>query len=203
METTPHHTAYKSLSFLGYPAYRVGDDGSVWSCYKHRGGPGRVRIDYLSDRWRRLVGKPHPNGGHLRVVLCNQSGHRSMFVHRLVLMAFAGPCPDGLIGCHNDGNPANNRLENLRWGTPASNLADRDAHGRTARGAGHGRTPFTDEDVRVIRKTYAAGTSQKLLARKYNVAKSCIWAIVTGRSWRHIELYPRHSPAAHVSCGVH
>lgn len=51
-------------------------------------------------------------------------------VHRLVLAAFVGPCPDGLIGCHYDGNPANNNVENLRWDTHAANTADTLRHGR-------------------------------------------------------------------------
>ncbi len=29
--------AYRSLDFLGFPDYRVGDDGSVWSCRKMAG----------------------------------------------------------------------------------------------------------------------------------------------------------------------
>ena len=51
-------------------------------------------------------------------------------VHVLVLEAFVGPCPDGLMACHNDGNPANNHLGNLRWDTAASNMQDRIVHGR-------------------------------------------------------------------------
>lgn len=50
-------------------------------------------------------------------------------VHRLVLEAFVGPCPEGMEGCHEDGDPTNNRLENLRWGTHSSNMLDRVRHG--------------------------------------------------------------------------
>lgn len=50
-------------------------------------------------------------------------------VHRLVLKAFRGsPLPDQ-VGCHNDGNPLNNRLENLRWGTLKDNAQDCLKHG--------------------------------------------------------------------------
>ena len=44
--------------------------------------------------------------------------------HHLVLEAFAGPS-NGLWGLHADDNPSNNRLSNLRWGTPTENAADR------------------------------------------------------------------------------
>lgn len=58
--------------------------------------------------------------GHLKVDLCG----RRVFVHRLVLDAFVGPCPDGMEGCHNNGNPADNRVENLRWDTRSANVID-------------------------------------------------------------------------------
>ena len=35
-------------------------------------------------------------------------------VHRLVLEAFVGPNPPGLECCHNNGDPSDNRVENLR-----------------------------------------------------------------------------------------
>lgn len=50
-------------------------------------------------------------------------------VHRLVLQAFRGECPPGQQGCHEDGNLFDNRLSNLRWGTPSSNAQDRIQHG--------------------------------------------------------------------------
>lgn len=37
--------------------------------------------------------------------------------HALVLEAFVGPRPPKNDACHNDGNPKNNHVSNLRWGT--------------------------------------------------------------------------------------
>jgi hypothetical protein len=45
-------------------------------------------------------------------------------VHRLVLEAFIGPCPEGMECCHNDGNPKNNSIDNLRWDTHINNVKD-------------------------------------------------------------------------------
>lgn len=50
-------------------------------------------------------------------------------VHRLVLLAFEGPCPSGMEACHADGDRANNVRTNLRWDTPSSNASDRVTHG--------------------------------------------------------------------------
>ncbi|UOE45960.1 NUMOD4 motif-containing HNH endonuclease [Agromyces larvae] len=69
------------------------------------------------------------NGGHQMVRLALDGNQKPALVHRLVLEAFVGPAPEGTEGCHNDGNPANNRLENLRWDTPSANHRDKREHG--------------------------------------------------------------------------
>lgn len=50
-------------------------------------------------------------------------------VHRLVLLAFVGPRPDGMECRHIDGDHQNNILGNLRWGTHSENEFDRVKHG--------------------------------------------------------------------------
>lgn len=50
---------------------------------------------------------------------------RNVMVHRLVLEAFVGSCPEGMQCCHWDDVPTNNRLSNLRWDTPAENEKDK------------------------------------------------------------------------------
>ena len=55
-------------------------------------------------------------------------------VHRLVLLAFVGrPSRKGMVARHKDGDPANNRLGNLAWGTAQENWQDRKQHGRGTR----------------------------------------------------------------------
>lgn len=54
---------------------------------------------------------------------------KAHYPHRLVLEAFIGPCPDGMETCHNNGNPEDNHLENLRWDTVAANNRDVIMHG--------------------------------------------------------------------------
>lgn len=51
-------------------------------------------------------------------------------VHRLVLEAFRGPCPEGMECRHIDGNQQNNWLSNLAWGTAKENAEDRVLQGR-------------------------------------------------------------------------
>jgi hypothetical protein len=42
----------------------------------------------------------------------------------LALEAFVGPRPDGFVGCHNDDDPLNNHISNLRWDTYSGNNRD-------------------------------------------------------------------------------
>lgn len=121
----------------GFEFYRVGDDGTVWS--RKRG-----------SEWRML--KPsRSNTGHLLVELFKKkftnSGRYMLKVHRLVLEAFIGPCPPGCEGCHNDGDPTNNRLENLRWDTHAANMADMATHQTRAVGERCGASKLSNADA--------------------------------------------------------
>lgn len=72
----------------GFPGYRVGDDGTVWSCWKRGGFPA------MTGAWRQLKTKQQ-KGGYLSVGLKRDGKYHWLLVHRLVLMAFVGPCPEG------------------------------------------------------------------------------------------------------------
>ncbi|MET9329469.1 NUMOD4 motif-containing HNH endonuclease [Tsukamurella sp. NPDC003166] len=57
--------------------------------------------------------------------------HRPWLIHRLVLEAFVGdPTEAGMHGCHRNGDPQDNRPENLYWGTVSENIRDTVRHGR-------------------------------------------------------------------------
>jgi hypothetical protein len=79
--------------------------------------------------------RPQPREtGHLKVGL-HRDGQTWLYVHRLVLEAFVGACPDGHEACHRDGDPTNNRVGNLYWGTRSQNAQDRWRHARQKTGA--------------------------------------------------------------------
>lgn len=63
------------------------------------------------------------------VTLYVNSVSKVRLVHQLVLEAFVGPRPEGMQGCHNNGQPFDNRPENLRWDTRSANALDSVRHG--------------------------------------------------------------------------
>lgn len=153
--------------------YEVSDDGRVRSLWFRNGRADRPRAVPLF-----MKGIVQSRGGYVHVML---SGRRQLSVHRMVLETFVGPRPPGMEACHSNGNPADNRLSNLRWGSRLDNAADRDAHGRTARGERNGCAKLSAEQVADIRASNERGVD---LARRYGVTKSQISAVRTHRKWK-------------------
>ena len=108
-------------------------------------------------------------------------------VHRMVCLAFHGPAPEGKEVAHGNGDPYDNRAENLRWATKEENAADRGIHGTAYRGDGHRWSRLTEEDVRDIRRRVGDGERQIDLATEYHMHRSAIAHIVSGRSWAHVK----------------
>ena len=102
--------------------------------------------------------------------------------HTLVLTAFVGPRPKGLECCHNDGNPWNNKLENLRWDTAQSNQQDRAKHGTSNRGERCANAKLTEMQVAAIR---VDSRLQREIAADYGVRQSAISRIKSGAGWAH------------------
>lgn len=85
---------------------------------------GRVRsLRFRGNGDSRLMSAPKNRAGYR--VLTLGVDRRQFRLHVLVLEAFVGPRPDGAQGCHNDSNKENNSAANLRWDSPAGNIADR------------------------------------------------------------------------------
>ena len=161
-----------------FPGYRVGSDGSVWS--QRALGP--------SKEWRLLHGAVNCDG-YRDVTLCRGLLRRHFFIHRLVLTAFVGPCPEGMECRHLDGDPANNCLNNLCWGTPKSNKADSILHGtrKLFFGSNNGRAKLSEDTVRNIRRMYALGHhTYQSLSNHYGVSERTIYSILARKTWNHI-----------------
>lgn len=147
----------------GLPGYEVSSLGQVRS-WRAPFGRGR--------RSEPLVLKPRTNHkGYLRVNL----GGRTRKVHRLVLEAFVGPCPEGHVADHRNRDRSDARAANLRWVTPAEN----NQHLRK----------LAPGQVVELRRLYAAGEMNlRELAQVFRIDHTTVSAIVRGETYREIPL---------------
>lgn len=109
---------------------------------------------------------------------------RKRYVHRLILETFTGPCPNGMECRHWDGDPHNNRWENLLWGTPLENSADRRRHGRMPIPHESKFAKLKPADIPVIRQLSAGGAATRPIAARFGVSHSTIIKVLHGRTWR-------------------
>lgn len=101
----------------GYSAYE-------WS---HRGRARSIDRTVKGRRYRGQLLTPRPNNqGYLIVTVTGDDGaKKTVLLHRMVLLAHAGPPEPGHETLHGPGGQRDNRWpENLRWGSRPENLAD-------------------------------------------------------------------------------
>lgn len=173
-----------------FPGYRVSSDGCVWSC-KEAGGTGRLTSKY---RLKKPTVGPY---GH-RYLYLHLHGRAFHFqVGHLVLLAFVGPCPPEMECCHNNGNPADNRVENLRWDTPSENRQDSIRHGTQVHGSKCGLARLNEKQVKIIHALRDDGWTYQDIGRVFGVSKGAVGNIIRQRTWKHIKL-PERSRASEL-----
>lgn len=161
--------------------YQVSDQGRVRTIGGGQGAVvGRIR-------------KPVMGGWHaeyLTVQLRRDGIPYNGSVHRLVLLAFEGPGPDGNEVNHKNGVKTDNRLENLEYVTREGNM--RHAwdtglfqHRTGERSANH---KLTADQVREIRQAVRIGkASRSQLARDYGVGPTAVCYLVSRKTWQSVE----------------
>lgn len=159
----------------GFPGYRVSDLGRVQS-WLLGGNTSRQREEPI-------LKKPTLNtlrDNYYAVVLRRGGKSYTRFVHRLVLEAFDRPRREGEHCRHLDGNSQNNRLDNLRWGTPAENHLDARRHGTATIGEKNAQAKLTQKQVDKIRARLAAGERGMDIAAELHVSQATISRIKHG-----------------------
>jgi hypothetical protein len=167
----------------GFPGYRVGSDGSIWTAWVHNGHQPRR----LSCDWKRM--KPSPDHDGYPTVGLHRNGKATRRkLHVWILLSFRGPRPYPIAqGCHDNGVRTDCRLDNLRWDTPKSNQGDRLKHGTEPRGTKSGKARVTEQQVFEIRAALAAGARKRDVAARIGVSPSTISAIARGQNWAWLQ----------------
>jgi len=145
-----------------YPGYFITTDGKVFS---KRGECSQQTL----------------RSGHKRVYLSRNNNVRGFLVHVLVLETYVGSRPEGQVCRHLNGNPQDNRLENLCWGTHQQNAIDCSQHGNNP------VRKLSNDDVRQIRRMLSSHTLYEI-AEQFGVDHSTVYAVKVGKTYKYLEV---------------
>lgn len=163
-----------------FPGYEVSSLGNIRS---------------YRNSWGRIIDVSHPRkpitAADGRLVIGFKKNRfwdkSNVLLHHMILSAFVGPRPEGMVACHNDDNCTNNRIENLRWDTKENNWKDEAKNDKFTVGEKNGQAILTKEQVIEIRNCYKKGKiTHDSLAKKYGVNRITITNIITGVSWKSV-----------------
>lgn len=122
--------------------------------------------------------------------------------HRVIYeMMSSFQIPDGTIACHQCDNPPCVRPSHIVWGDHKDNMADKRSRRREARGANHGtrtkpasiprganhyKARLSPSLVEEIEQLAAQGWTGRAIAAKFNLGRSSVSRVLTGKSWVHL-----------------
>ena len=124
----------------------------------------------------------YDRGGYMTVRFGVDKKKFTKLVSRLVLEAFDREPKPREFACHNDSNPTNNCIENLRWDTQTGNMKDRTDRGLYKRGEDHHAATVP---VELVDRLQAGLISPSDAAKKYGYRYAHLWRIAKGHSWKH------------------
>jgi len=168
-------TAERWLPVAGWEGlYEVSDLGRVRSIPRQT--PSGVRGGSI------LRGAANA-GGYWTVSLIRRSRQETWRVHHLVMAAFVGPQPDGMVVRHGRSGKLDNSLANLCYGTHQQNSDDQLEHGTRLSGEAIPWSKLTWLKIEGIRERHSRGERISALASEHGVTPASIRKIVTGKSW--------------------
>lgn len=184
------NAAYRAIHGHSYSKEKMREYNRAYNARKKGIAPGKYRLRSEISRVERFMFKliPEPNSGcWLWLTSVTDDGYgqfawdgRTIPAHRASFMLFHGPIARGSQIRHLCDNPSCVNPDHLLIGTAFDNVQDRIRRGRSA------KKKLTPSDVLDIRRRYALSVGITTIATAYGVAYNSIWAIVTGRAWKHI-----------------
>lgn len=152
--------------------------------WETRGMSIKEKLEFRSKdvgKCREWTGSVSKRGyGYLRI---NKTSYR---VHRLAYETFCGGIPEGMCVLHSCDNRKCINPEHLFVGTNADNTKDMIGKGRMAVGEALPQSILTANEVIKIKKMIEHKIPQTEIARNFNVARTTISSISTGKSWAHV-----------------
>jgi len=161
--------------FEGY--YEVSNLGQVKSL---------ARKDRLGRSYPEKMLKLDCSAKYPMVVVWKNNKKKTKRVHSIVLLAFEGPRPMGLVSRHfPDQRTSNNYIINLSYSTHEINQADRIANETYHVWKKLPWTKLTEEQVSQI--FHATGKKTEI-AKRFNISLRQVWRIKRGENWGWLTL---------------
>ena len=125
--------------------------------------------------------------GYKTTVLFKSGKRHPVRVHKYIAETFIGPMPvEKTQIAHFDGDPGNNRVDNLRYATQEENRQDSLRHGTNPNGISFPQAKMTDYSVRKMREMRKSGYSIISLSREFGISSANASHICNRRAWKHI-----------------
>lgn len=143
--------------------HAAGDDGHIYRIDKGNTRPLKEQI----------------SNGYRRISVCAGS-EKIRTAHELVCEAFYGEKTNHRLEVrHLDGDRGNNKPENLDWGTPEQNWADRHAHGNGV----HEKHHNAKINMSIAETMRESGKTAWLLAKEYGLSSKTVSNVLNNRTW--------------------
>lgn len=163
----------------GTVGYEVSNFGNVRSYFK-KGNHRTKRTAYP----RTLAKRARKDGAYPTVNLPNKDGkYDTRAVHRLVMLAFVGECPEGKEVAHLNGDPSDNRLENLAYVTHVENESHKRLHGTHQVGESNSNAKLQGWQVAEIKYLASKSVPQGKIARLFDIDHKHVSEILNGNTW--------------------
>jgi hypothetical protein len=196
-------TAAAPFAVMDWPANRVEMWKGIPEIYNYEvSNRGRIRsldrkLEFIG-RWGHTVRfhrgrilrlKPKPNGDGGIYWCFYIDGGKYLQVNRSVCAAFHGCAPSFKHeAAHLDGDTHNNTPENLIWATALENAAHKKRHGTNPTGSKNAMAVIDEKQIKSIFESYIFGIDRQTIADRYGVTDGAIRSIVTGNTWRHVDV---------------
>lgn len=170
-----------------YPEYFASKCGKIYRKFDAKQFTDRQGVEWKSEAGFKQI-TPWEDGKYLSCRLRDKFGNlKKQGVHRWVLLTYVSKPDDAEYACHKNGNPHDNRLDNLYWGTPKQNSEDMVRHGHASLGIKNGNAKMTDEKVEDLKKKYYEKRAVLTeLAKEYDLDVSTVQDITSGKTWKHV-----------------
>lgn len=166
---------YQQKSIPGFPSYWIDISGNLAHDFH-----------YVDGRIQKRKNKIYlDNSGRPSVTLGGMTKH----VSRLLAETFIPNPENKPCVCHKNGDPSDNRIENLYWGTAKENMLDKLKHGTHIQGEkvwNAKLNKYKIERIKFMKEIMGRKLTNRKIAKIFGVNPSQISRLLSGKRWKHL-----------------